>query len=386
MKLLSAIATYVQAKRDLGHIFVADDRMLRSFAGKTGDVEIASVTSRMCEAFYGSKGPTDTMPRRKHQCLRCFFQFLVSRDYLPKSPLGLPPPRRKKTFQPYIYTKEEIRKILDAAEVTCLPAGFVTPNVIRAFLLTVYAAGLRSGEAMRLRRKDLDLGERLLTVWDTKFFKSRLVPIGSGLANTLGNYLERVQAPQEGPLFPTRVGDFLSNDCVHDAFRRACRHAGISKPSRDPLDVRIHDLRHSFAVHTMVAWYRKGANVQILLPRLSTYMGHIDIRSTQVYLTMTHELLGEASRRFERYAMTKGEKDDAFKTPARSIPPSLPDRGDASRPKPGPEHAEELQGRLRSTPALHERPAWRFARGPRGRGRHPYGPARLHGLPSETPR
>jgi len=123
MKLLSAIRTYVQAKRDLGHIFVADDRMLRSFAHKAGNVEIVSVTASMCEAFYRSKGPTDTMPRRKHQCLRCFFQFLVSRDHLAKSPLGAPPPRRKKTFQPYIYSKEEIRKILDAAEDTCLPAG-----------------------------------------------------------------------------------------------------------------------------------------------------------------------------------------------------------------------------------------------------------------------
>lgn len=377
MRLLAAIKTYVQAKRDLGHIFIGDDKMLRSFARTTGDVEIRAVTPRMCEAFYRCKGATDTMPGRKHQCLRCFFQFLVSRDHVAVSPLGPPPPRRKHSFQPYIYAKEEIRSILDATATSCLPAGFVTPKVIRSFLLTVYAAGLRSGEAIRLRRKDLDLRERLLTIWDTKFFKSRLVPIGTGLVSALKEYLARSEAldAPESPLFPSRKGGSLSEDCVHDAFRRACRVAGVSKPSKEPLDVRIHDLRHSFAVHRLVEWYRKEADVQALLPRLSTYMGHIDIRSTQIYLTMTHELLSEASRRFERYAMTKGEKHEPFKTPNGSVPPPVPDRGDAPGSKLEPQHPEELPGHLRSAPALYQRPGWHFARGSGRRGRHPLGRA-----------
>jgi len=266
MRLEAAIRAFVQVKRDLGHLFIGDDRMLRSFARSTGDLDLKEITPEICEAFYRSKRPGDRMPNRKHQCLRCFFEFAKYRGYLKEIPLKAIAPRPKRQFEPYIYTREEIRKILDATEGACLPGGFVTPKVLRSILLTIYALGLRSGEAVRLRRQDLDLKGRLLTVWDTKFFKSRIVPIGLALATFLKSFLRETQAiagaSGDEPLFPSRAGGFLSAEGVQEAFRRACRSVGITKPGDGPLDVRIHDLRHYAGSRTMPG----RVDVRALLP------------------------------------------------------------------------------------------------------------------------
>jgi site-specific recombinase XerD len=180
---------------------------------------------------------------------------------------------------------------------------------MRQLLLLLYAAGLRSGEARRLRRSDVDLNSDVITVRDTKFFKSRLVPIGRDLSKSISRYMlvDQEVAADDAPLFPSRLGDELSEDMLDRAFRRVARIAGIRK-SDGKLDVRMHDLRHTFAVHRLVEWYRKGMDVQVLVLRLSTYMGHIDLRSTQVYLTMTRELLSVASNRFEGYARPGGAR------------------------------------------------------------------------------
>ena len=311
MKLHTAIRKYVKAKQSVGYLFLADDRMLRSFARSVGNIRLGQVTASMCEAFYRKKHEQDQMPARKHQCLRCFFDFAVSRNFIGKNPLPSAPPKPKSLFRPYIYSRGEIRKLLDAAEDACSSQSIVHGKTFRALLLLQYAAGLRSGEIQNLRRCDVDLRKRLLTIWDTKFFKSRLVPIGRDTAAMLKRYLEEMtdiqkRVPEDGPFFASSKGAPFIHDILEKRFRRACRIAGLQKPQKDPLDLRRHDLRHTFAVHTLIAWYRKGANVQVLLPRLSTYMGHVDLRSTQTYLTMTHELLSEASDRFERYAMASG--------------------------------------------------------------------------------
>lgn len=373
MKLEAAIRAYVQVKRDLGHLFIGDDRMLRSFARSTGDLELQEITPEICEAFYRSKRPDDRMPNRKHQCLRCFFEFAKYRGYLEQIPLKAIAPRPKSRFEPYIYSKEEIRKILDAAAGACLPGGFVTPKVLRCLLLTVYVLGLRSGEALRLRRRDLDLKAQLLTVWDTKFFKSRIIPVGSALMSVLKSYIRGSKATSgtsdDEPLFPSRVGSFISAELVQEAFRRACKEVGVTKPGDGLLDVRIHDLRHSFAVHRLVQWYREGANVQVLLPRLSTYMGHLDLRSTQLYLTMTHELLGEASRRFEGYAMSEGNENDHRKAPNRAVPAPLPGPGNALGPQPQPKYPSQLPGHLRPAPSFYGGAPGHYPRAALGRGR-----------------
>lgn len=177
-------------------------------------------------------------------------------------------------------------------------------------LLLLYGTGLRIGEALALTLGDVDLRQACLYIRKTKFFKSRLVPLGKDLTGLVTDYVIRRYevraASAQAPLFCFSDGSPLSQSCARSAFRRLRVHAKVQReggPRRQP---RLHDLRHTAAVHRLVAWYRNGADLQELLPKLATYLGHKDLSSTQRYLTMIPELLWEASLCFERYAI--GEK------------------------------------------------------------------------------
>ena len=177
-------------------------------------------------------------------------------------------------------------------------------------LLLLYGAGLRIGEALSLTIDDIDLHQAYLHIIETKFFKSRLVPIGKDLNGVMTEYVLNGKRchmfPAKAPLFSFYDGSPLSKSAARNAFRRLRSHAGVLReggPRRQP---RLHDLRHTAAVHRLIAWYRSGEDLQKLLPKLATYLGHVDLSSTQCYLTMTPELLQQAGLRFEQYAF--GEK------------------------------------------------------------------------------
>jgi site-specific recombinase XerD len=180
----------------------------------------------------------------------------------------------------------------------------------------LYGAGLRPGEALRLRCCDADLSARILAIWDTKFFKSRLVPIGADLCKAFDTYRtvrQRLPLPADmrSAFFCTNTGLAISLAQLEKVFVRLREHAGIRRPATDRWQPRLHDMRHSFALRRLIAWYREGADVQACLPLLATYLGHINLSGTQTYLTMTPELLGEASLRFERYVALDREDDHA---------------------------------------------------------------------------
>lgn len=177
-------------------------------------------------------------------------------------------------------------------------------------MLLLYGAGLRIGEALALTLADVDLGEGILCVCESKFYKTRLVPIGQDLVRILSRHtMRRRGADQLEPgslLFLTRQGNAVTHQHAETTFCRlrvkanvVCDGAGRRHQPR------LHDLRHSFAVHRLISWYRDGADVQRLLPKLATYLGHINISGTQRYLTLTPDLLREAGMRFEHYAMEK---------------------------------------------------------------------------------
>ncbi len=177
----------------------------------------------------------------------------------------------------------------------------------RTLLLLLYGTGLRVGEATRLTLADVDLANAVLTIRATKFYKSRLVPVGPQLAAVLDSHVsQRRQAglvdDRSALLLANQDGTRLASSTVQAAFDTLRRIAGVHRAAGGRMVPRLHDLRHSFAVHRLTSWYRQGADVQRLLPVLSTYLGHADLEGTKVYLSMTPELLEEASLRFARYA------------------------------------------------------------------------------------
>ncbi len=251
-------------------------------------------------------------PRRRTQSLRYvgrFFEHLLSLGVVGKNPVDtLLLERRGPTssFRPYIYAREEVAALLDQAGRLAAYRQFpLRPEVYRTLLALLYGLGLRVGEACRLCLRDVDLAESVVTIRDTKFHKSRLLPFGPRLRGCLERYGDvRTQTSSpprpEDPFFVTQFGHRLSQATVNPTFPLVLAAAGIASPpgGRRP---RLHDLRHTFAVHRLLRWYREGRDVQSLLPRLSTFLGHVAITSTQVYLTITHELLDAANSRFWKH-------------------------------------------------------------------------------------
>ncbi len=306
MTLNEAVDAYITMKRSLGAVFSADTRILHSFARALGDIPLDTVDPQATYVFCRGSGPPTRWWERKHQTLRGFFTFLVTRGHLSASPLPEPAPRIPRSFEPYIYSRDELQRLLEATKILEDKHSPLQHTTFRILLLVLYGAGLRPSEGLRLRCCDVDLDERVLAVWDTKFFKSRLVPIGRTLAAALFTYHKVRQhlpmpAGTHSAFFTVRTGDPITLNKLEKVFARLRQHAGIQSPPGARWQPRLHDLRHSFALHRLIAWYREGADVQARLPLLSTYLGHVNISGTQTYLTMTHELLAEASKRFERY-------------------------------------------------------------------------------------
>lgn len=179
----------------------------------------------------------------------------------------------------------------------------MSARTFRTLLLFLYATGMRLGEAIRLKRSEVDLANGVVMVRDTKFYKSRLVPLGSDLQEVLRQHLSMSSGSSlpTTPLFSTKSGEGVTIYVADLSFKRLRRCAGIKREHTSSFQPRIHDLRHTFAVHRLISWYKQGANVQRFLPALSTYLGHVELKATQRYLTMTPELLREANGRFESY-------------------------------------------------------------------------------------
>lgn len=231
----------------------------------------------------------------------CYLSHFDRRTHL--IPRGLSPKRTHSV--PYIFTDQQIGAVLAAAE-RLRPRGSLRPFLISTLTGLLYSAGLRISEALKLTLGDVDLKRRLLLIRQTKFQKSRWVPISVSTANSLRAFLERrrksgFSTVEAAPVFvnpsKTANGRAYRYDRFCSVFLKILREEKIRGPmgERGP---RVHHLRHSFAVHRLAKWYREGAVISTKLPLLSTYLGHSSLVGTEVYLQATTDLLEEANRRF----------------------------------------------------------------------------------------
>lgn len=310
MKLRDAIEHYVEWREAHGAKFTTARNLLRQFLHHAdGDAECDAVTNAQVLTFLAGRGPVTRHRENKVYALFGFWRYAISRGYATSSPLPEDEPRSPLRAPPYIYTHIQLQRLLDPRNIQSALRGArqLDPATFRILLLLLYAAGLRFSEATGLTLEDVDVPEALLTIRDTKFHKSRLVPVGPRLATMLADHLsgpagKRIARNGASFLLSNRDGTRFASSTVQAAFDRLRCVADVhGKPGGRKVP-RLYDLRHSFAVHRLTAWYRQGADVQRLLPALSTYLGHSDLEGTKVYLTMTPGLLQQASLRFARYA------------------------------------------------------------------------------------
>jgi site-specific recombinase XerD len=308
MKLHQLITQYVTFRQSMGEDFESSERLLMTFCRRMGaEIDINDLQTEQVEVFLAGTGSLSGYSRRKYNLLRGLYRYAISRDLVADAPLPKTVPRLPQRFLPYIYTEGELRRLFSAATSCRKDPRKLEPQTLRAILVLLYGAGLRISEAVALTVADVDSRSAVITIRNTKFHKTRLVPLGSELNQVITDYATRRDQAghsQSGsaPFFILRRGGRVSVQLVEQVFRCVREHAGVSRDDGARYQPRLHDMRHSFAVHRLTSWYQQGADVQKLLPQLATYLGHVNIAATQVYLTMTPELLHEASVRFEKYA------------------------------------------------------------------------------------
>jgi site-specific recombinase XerD len=229
-------------------------------------------------------------------------------EYLARSdPLGyVPEPLRvvpsHGAHQSYIYSCSEIQALLKAAS-QLPPPNSLRPHTYQTLLGLLYSTGIRIGEALALNLEHFHSTERRLYIAEGKFRKARWAPLSASTCQALERYVRtRVQIRPRSPDSPLLINQRsrrLHQSTVNQTFRNVLRQCGIRHSKHT--GPRIHDLRHTFAVHRLLAWYRDGGDVNARLPWLATYMGHVDVHSTQVYLQPTAELVEQVNRRFHKY-------------------------------------------------------------------------------------
>jgi site-specific recombinase XerD len=307
MKTSDVVAVYVGVRRAQGVQMDREARRLRQFARETGDRPLQEVRPQDVAAFLRGHGDLSAAWVTKYRNLKGLYRFALARGLAGSSPLPKQLPKLPPPLTPYVYSRDELQRLLDATAVVASPCSRLQALTYRTLLLLLYGAALRVSEAINLTLHDVDLDAQMLTIRNTKFYKTRLVPIGQDLTSVLSTYAaqRRVLALPQGEdsaLLCSRTGNRLHYQDVVTLFQRIRAAAGIGCPTGERWPPRLHDLRHTAAAHRVVAWYRQGKDVQQLLPYLSTYLGHANINSTQRYLQMVPELLQEASLRFARYA------------------------------------------------------------------------------------
>jgi len=211
-------------------------------------------------------------------------------------------PKPASTFRPRILTRDEVRRILKAAD--SLPKSALSPLYAVTMPLIfrlLYGCGLRVSEVLKLRMKDLDRQKGVLTIRQAKFMKDRLVPVAPGLWSKVENYIliHRFSAGTDDFLFQSPLGGRYAVVSIYGVWRDLLWKSGVVYEGRGK-GPRLHDLRHTFAVHRLASWHAAGEDLSTLLPVLSAYLGHVNMRGTQRYLHLAAELYPEMTGRLER--------------------------------------------------------------------------------------
>jgi site-specific recombinase XerD len=309
MILRDAIDHYVAWRRAHGARFITSARALYQFCkGVSEHVCCDAVTETEVRRFLDGTGPLTRWRAGKYGALAGFYRYAISRGFASQSPLPAADeePREPPSAPPYIYSRKDLQLLFEAVDISRKHAIRLDSDTFRILLLVLYGAGLRTSEALNLTIRDVDLASKVLTVRNTKFYKSRLVPVASRLANVMRVYAERrshrpLPEGMESAFFANRDGTQVRKYNVDHAFKRLLETTGIGRKGDGRRAPCLHALRHTAAVHRLTSWYREGADVQRLLPALSIYLGHAHLDGTSIYLSMTPELLHEASVRFDRY-------------------------------------------------------------------------------------
>ncbi|HET9650423.1 MAG TPA: tyrosine-type recombinase/integrase, partial [Microlunatus sp.] len=294
--LQGLVEDYLTVRRALGYKLDGAESILGRFLDYLHDHDAHALTVQHALEFATASPASPRTQALRLSAIRCFARWASCQDPDIEVPPGRLLPARPTRVAPYIYTVEEIRALLEAA-------GMLKPELraetFRTLIGLMAATGIRTGEAIGLDIASLDQDAHTLTVTG-KYGKIRMLPLHPTVVDALTSYLRQrdrlLPAATCPALLISSTGARLRPSTVHPTFRGLTRQAGL-KPVSSSCRPRPHDLRHTFAVSTMLDAYRSGGDPAVVLPILSTWMGHTEPRDTYWYLSGTAELLGAATER-----------------------------------------------------------------------------------------
>ncbi|MDP9120038.1 MAG: tyrosine-type recombinase/integrase [Acidobacteriota bacterium] len=300
--LRQALADYLIVRRALGFKLCSDGRALRRFVEYAEGRSASVITTEL--ALGWAQEVTEVDPARWAKRLRMVRQFAqYCSAFQPNTevpPKGLLPFRYRRQ-PPYLYSEGEILRLIEAAKR--LPSRTGLRAATYSTLLGLMAVtGMRMSEPIGLDRGDVDFSNGVITIRRSKFGKSRCIPLHASSQEALKRYQrlrdELCLHPQTPRFFLSERGTRVTERAMHGTFAKLSQEIGLRRPSghRGP---RLHDLRHTFAVQALLGWYRQGLDVERQLPKLATYLGHINTSSTYWYLSATPELLQRVVHQLE---------------------------------------------------------------------------------------
>lgn len=310
-RMTSVIERYVSLKRTLGRGYRNEGyvlRLLDGFIARESKDEVPDLTPQLFAAWCSTQERlTRTVRRNRMRIVRnlCLYRRRTEITcFVPDKALF---PRHHQRSSPYVFTEDDVRRLLTEAD-KLEPTG---PSPLRRenhrlAVVLLFTTGIRRGELVRLTLGDFDDREKTLAIRETKFHKSRLVPLSPSTASEMATFLDRRRvagAPQSStsPLLWNRGdgGRAYTGAGLAMGLRNLMRDAGIFRA--DGRVPRVHDLRHAFAANALLRWYRAGIDITARLPYLATYMGHVSVVSTQLYIQFAEQLAEQAGERFEKH-------------------------------------------------------------------------------------
>ena len=304
--IFAQVKEYVSYRRELGfQLRIVEGRLLNFAKYADGSGHTGPVTTELILRWARlPKNVSRSCHARRVEVVRCFAKY--QSIFFPKT--EIPPSRilgpARCRIEPYIYSQQQISALLKTC-TKLLPVGGLRPYTYATLFGLIACTGLRISEALKLSRHDVDLVNGVILIAETKFYKSRLVPLDPSTSRAISKYAKfRDQyhpIAESENFFLSETGQMLPYYTVRDTFRLLRKSLGwCTKGKRLP---RIQDMRHTFACRRLLLWYEQGVDIDHAIYRLSTYLGHVKVTYTYWYLTGIPELFAVAGRKFEKFAL-----------------------------------------------------------------------------------